>query len=128
MIESYVNGQLTKVSCALVCTTQAPTKTKPVPESGLITDPNSKNGQISFTSTFGSTTEGNLQAPDCSNVAGCNQANCESCVNLFWATDPNLCTPGCLNINMEQENRDLKQDNKALKFQLANLQAQLKRK
>lgn len=128
MINTYVNGQLTKQSCALVCTTQAPTKTKPVPESGLITDPNSKNGQISVTSTFGSTTEGNLQAPDCSNVAGCNQANCESCVNLFWATDPNICTPGCLNIKMEQENMDLKQENKVLKFQQANLQAQLKRK
>lgn len=100
-------GQLLEMSCAVICTTQPPTNVKPVPEGGLITDPNSQRGQIKVSGSFGKAKKGLEQAPDCSDVAGCNSANCDACINLFWATDPNTCTPGCLNI-AEQEAKELR--------------------
>jgi hypothetical protein len=88
----------------------------PVPSDGTIGQP--ETGQVIITGSFGKAFGPFARAPDCSQVEGCNQANCEACINLFWATQPQLCTPGCLNLEIGANNE--------LRAELADRNADIK--
>jgi hypothetical protein len=98
------------VACSVVKEATTPTKTiinvgfVPPPKSGERGNPQ----PIVVSAFFGGTSVTSNSKPDCSDVAGCNKADCNECIQLFWSSNPQTCTPGCVN-TLESEAAWLKE-------------------
>jgi len=128
--QKWQSGSLNQ--CGVDCTGTAPNCLCPVTKNGVELTIDKGHGTISLFSNFkgkhsGSGLGSEVVQPDCSQVKGCMNKNCNSCIVNYWEANPALCLPGCVNNKTDElkqvhlENARVREENARVHEEIARV-------